>query len=263
MNRIQFFEFNERNECPEFIRDGIVELLGKGIRWGKYFDNSIQTFIQFANKVDTTIFLDLCSGSGEPAEIFIDGLIRHGVNQFKFVLSDLFPKIHAMEEAAKRYPEHIDIITQSIDATDVNSDFDQAARTIINAFHHFPPNLAKNIIRDCVIKKRGLFIIESFPRSVLRFLSILPYLAVSYIANPFITKKDRFLKLFFSFIIPVIPVLGTFDGFISALRIHSKDDLFSMVDEWKHEYDFEYHELPFFPFGRVVIFTGVPKKSIC
>jgi len=261
VNRIQLFEFNERNECPEFIRDSIVEILGKGVRWSKYFNNSIQAFIEFANQVDTTTFLDLCSGSGEPAAIFVEELIRQGNTQFKFVLSDLFPKIHSMNSVAKQFPEQIQVITTPIDATDVQNEYDQAARTIINAFHHFPPKLAKNIIKDCVKKNRGIFIIESFPRSLIKYFSIMPYVAVSYLVNPFITQKDRMLKILFSFVIPLIPVLGLWDGFISTCRIHSKDELFEMVDEWKNEYKWNYQEIPFFPSGSAVIFSGVPKKS--
>jgi len=260
MNRIQAFEFNERNECPEFIRDGIVEILGKGIRWSKYFNNSIQAFVQFARKVDTTTFLDLCSGSGEPAALFIEALLSQGNTQFKFVLSDLFPKIHSMNNVAKQFSEQIQVITEPVDATNVKKEYDQAARTIINAFHHFPPEVAKDILKDCVKKSRGIFIIESFPRSVLKYFSIIPYLAVSYLINPFITQKDRALKLFFSFAIPVIPVLGLWDGFISSCRIHSKEELFEMVDEWQSVYAWDYQEISFFPFGRAVIFSGVPKK---
>jgi len=262
VNRIQSFEFNERNECPEFIRDGIVEILGKGIRWSKYFSSSIQAFIEFANQVETTTFLDLCSGSGEPAAFFVEELLRQGKTQFKFVLSDLFPKTHSMNSVSKQFPEQTHVITTPVDATNVKQEYDQAARTIINAFHHFPPELAKSIIRDCVKKERGIFIIESFPRSVIKYFSVIPYLLVSFFVNPFITQKDRLLKFLFSFIIPLIPVLGFWDGLISSCRIHSKDELFEMVDEWKLEYTWNYQEIPFFPFGRAVVFWGIPQKCL-
>ena len=35
MKRHHLIEFNERSECPKFIRDSVVETLGLGLRWVK------------------------------------------------------------------------------------------------------------------------------------------------------------------------------------------------------------------------------------
>ncbi|MBF0102037.1 MAG: hypothetical protein HQK77_14135 [Desulfobacterales bacterium] len=257
--RFQLFEFHERHECPKFLRDAIVEILGRTMRWGAFFDPVIPIFKEFCQKTDTHELIDLCSGTGESTSVLIDGMNRQGITDYKIIISDLFPKIHAMKETASHYPNQMEIIHHPIDATDVPQTFDRSARTIINAFHHFPEDLAKKIINDCVEKQRGIFILELFPRKLFRFLPTLPYFIASYVVTPFLTKHDRFLKIIFSFVIPIIALIGCWDAFISVLRIYTKDELMQLVKT--EGYEWIYEEVPFFPCGKAVVFYGIPLEK--
>jgi hypothetical protein len=115
--RLHAFEFNERPECPAFVRDAIVEALGTGLRWGRMYDAVGPVFAEFCARAGCTEVLDLCSGSGEPVSILLDALARSGVGTFgtgdqagspvappRFLLSDLFPNVAAMARVAARHP---------------------------------------------------------------------------------------------------------------------------------------------------------------
>ena len=261
MKRIQAFEFHERHECPKFLRDSVVEILGHGMRLSSCVYSSVELFKKFYDYSNSDKILDICSGSGEPASALISGLKKHGIYNIKFIISDLFPKIDAMENVKKNHPQHVEIITESVDATNVPKFDNIKSRTIINAFHHFKPDIAQKIIEDCVKKRHSIFIFEAFPRDLLRFFSILPASAIGYLINPFITKENKILKVIFSYIIPIIPLLGLYDGIISVLRIHNKEELMEMVKNSSQDYDWQYHEIPFFPFGKSVVFFGICKNK--
>ena len=95
MNRIlppvHAFEFNERPETPGFIRDAITEI--PGIVWRVFrIRNPLgPVFSEFCRRAGCRRVLDLASGSGEPASLLLDGLIRQGDASVSLVLSDLYP----------------------------------------------------------------------------------------------------------------------------------------------------------------------------
>lgn len=261
MRRIHGFEFNELDWCPEIIRTSIVEILGNGQRWGRIYDPMAPVFADFCRRAKCETVLDLCSGSGEPAGILIDALKRQGIPSPRFIISDLFPNIEAMNRSAARHPGLIQVNEESVNATNVPPSLKASARTIISAFHHFPPTLAADILADCVAQRQALFILEGFPRSFRRFLAFLPFLTIAFCVNPFLTKKHRILKFIFTFIIPVIALLGLWDGITSSLRVHTKDEMMRMAAPLGDHYQWAYHETPFFPGGRAVAFWGIPKDK--
>jgi len=263
MKRIQAFEFNELNECPAFLRDSIVEILGNGIRWGRYFDPVAPFFKNFCERSNSYSFIDLCSGTAEPLAALVDGMQQNTeIENIHFIASDLFPKVHAMKRVVHEYPENISMIYEPIDATNVPEEHDRPGRTIINAFHHFPTDLAQKIIENSVKKKRAIFILEAFPRDMKSFISFFPKMILSFLAFPFLTQKNRLIKIFFSFFVPIIPVIGTFDALISLFRIHDKEELMEMAAPYKDIYDWEYHQIPYSKdskWGKAIIFIGIPK----
>jgi hypothetical protein len=205
--------------------------------------------------------LDLCTGTGEPVSILLDAITRAGGKPPRFLLSDLFPNETAMKRVEARHPGFVEAVVEPVDATAVPGQVDRAARSVMSAFHHFPPELASRILADSVAKGRAIFIAEGFPRSLLRLAAILPCMALAVLANPFLTGRDRLAKIFFTFVLPVIPLAGAWDAFVSNRRIHSEAELRALVARLGSGYSWSYREVPFFPFGRAVAFSGVPPRS--
>ncbi|MFC1853165.1 hypothetical protein ACFL27_23455 [candidate division CSSED10-310 bacterium] len=260
MRRIHAFEFNERPETPDLFRDAIVEILGNSLRWGQVYDPVVPLFRQFCHRTRSKNFLDLCSGTGEPAAILMEGLQRKGFSPPQFCISDLFPNVYAMEKVAARHPGQLTVIREPIDATNVPREYDHCARTIISAFHHFPPDIALSILTDSVRKGQAIFILEAFPRDLVRFLPLLPSFTAIFLTQALFSPRDRFLKMLFSLFIPIIPILGVWDGIVSVLRVHTHNELLKMVASLGNSFQWEFHEIPFFPGGRAIAFLGVPQS---
>lgn len=261
MARLHAFEWNDMEAAPRWLRDSIVEILGRGLRWGRIYVPVAPLFARFLERANARSVLDLASGSGEPCRILLDALARSGTAPPRFVVSDLFPNEAALRAVAEKHPGQIEVVTESVDATDVPARFDQPARTIITAFHHFTPDLARRIFADCVAKKRAIFILEPGGRKLRLVLSVLPSMIVATFANPLLAKRQRLAKIVFTYLIPLIPLAGLWDAIVSALRVHTEDELRAMVAPLGGGYTWEYHVVPFRPFGRATIFLGLPPAS--
>lgn len=256
--RIQAFEFNDNPRVPRFIRESIVEILGMGLRIGRLLEPSAPAFMEFCERAGVEEVLDLCCGTGEPAAILVEALYRAGFDPPVFYLSDLFPNPSAMARAASRYPDKLVVIEEPVDATDVPEGLDRAGRSIVNAFHHFGPELASRILADCVAKKRPVFVAEGFHRKPGGFFPLLVPLILSHYLNPFVAPRDRGLKLFFTYVVPAISILGGWDAVVSFLRTRNPEELFEMVRPFSAGYAWEGREVPFPGGGRNTVFYGLP-----
>jgi hypothetical protein len=260
VSRIHAFEWNDTEATPVFMRESIVELLGRGLRWGNIYVAVAPLFATLLERVKTREVLDMATGSGEPCSIVIRAFERTAIDPPRFTLSDLFPNVEAMKVIESRHPGKIEVVEKSVDATAVPAEVDRPVRTIWSAFHHLTPELAKRILADCVAKKRAVFVVEAFPRRLRRLPPVLVWCALSAIVNPFLAKKQRLLKLIFT-IIPVIPLMGLWDAIVSVLRIHSEVDLRAMVADLDRSYVWEFHEIPYALGGRATVFLGLPGQG--
>lgn len=259
MKRIQAFEFCERIETPAVIREGIVELLGRGLRLSPVFEKAGPIFYEFCKRAGAQIILDLGSGSGEPCVLLMESLKRRKLPAPDFIISDLIPNVSKMEEVTCKFPEKLTIIRKPLDAANVPGNINHQARTVFNAFHHFPPPLAEKILADAVAKRKAFLILEAFPRNFLNFAGMFPYLHKAYFESFFQKKKSTLRTLEYLLFAPFIALCGLWDACVSIRRTYNREELLAMVKPLGDSYIWEYHEIPFNKYGAVLIFWGLPK----
>jgi hypothetical protein len=264
--RIQSFEFCERADVPRWIRESIVEILGMGLSTSHVFQPVAPVFHALCQLVGADEVLDLGSGSGEPAALLIEELRRQGLAAPRFTLSDLLPNLPQLRKTASRYPGQLKVIAESVDATAIPDQFNQPLQTIINAFHHFPPPLAGKILAETIQKQRAIFIMESSTRRLHNSWGLIPGLFRSYWQNPVRAEQDRFLKAFFSYVIPLIGICFIWDSLVSLARFYNEAELRKMAsDAGGSHYTWVYQELSYPSLGRAVVFYGYPSpnKVLC
>ena len=259
MRRIQAFEFCERAETPAVIREGIIELLGRGLRLSPVFETATPVFYEFCERAKAERILDLGSGSGEPAALLIEALNRRGLSPPDFFISDLIPNLSKMDAVANDFTGKIKVIREPLDATNVPDDIDHQARTIFNTFHHFPPPLARKILGDAVAKRKAVFILEAFPRNFINFTGMLPFLTRAYFESFFQKKKSVTRTLAYLLIFPFVGFLGLWDGCVSIGRTYNKEEMMQLVKPLGDAYVWEYREISFGRSGAVLVFSGLPK----
>ena len=260
--RAHLFEFNDRDWVPASLRDTIVETLSRSLDWGGFLRPLAPVIDDFLSASGTREVLDLCAGAGGPAIILSDEAERLGLSPPRFLMTDLFPRVPIWTEARQQHPQSIDFVAEPVDATCITPSLSEGrARIIVNAFHHFRPDLASAILRDAVDKQAPIFISESFERNPTGALPLIPIGIPSLLATPLLSPGDRLAKAAWTWLTPIGLAAGTWDAIISTLRVYSERDLRDLVAPFGQGYEWTYGTYDY-PFGgRGCYFHGLPSKA--
>jgi len=203
----------------------------------------------------------MCSGSGKHVAILLDALIERGEKLPCFLISDLFPVIHEMEKVAEQYPENVQAIHAPIDALNVPDSYPHSARVVISAFHHFTPDAAKNILRNSAEKGKPIFVLEPMTRNFRSFLKLASFYLLAMLINPFLSRKDRLLKAVFTYLIPLIPFMGLWDGVVSTMRVYTEEELMALTSTIDAKYQWRFEKIRVGWNGKISAFFGMPRQA--
>jgi hypothetical protein len=97
-------------------------------------------------------------------------------------------------------------------------------RTIFSSFHHFNPPEARAMLEDAFRQREGIAIFEAARRdaATMALLVGVPFLAWRTAAA---ARPVRWNRLFWTCIVPLVPLLLWIDGILSCLRSYSLDDM--------------------------------------
>jgi hypothetical protein len=238
----------------------IVETLSRSLDWGGFVRPLVPIVEDFLHAAGTREILDLCAGAGGPARILSREMKRSGVAPPTILMTDLFPRV-SMWEKAKREHHGIDFIGEPVDATRISPALSRGrARTIVNAFHHFPPEMARSILQDAVAHRAPIFIAEAFERDPLGALPLIPVGIPALLASPVLSPGDRLAKAAWAWMTPVGMMMGAWDAIVSTLRVYSEQELRDLVTPFGSGYEWIYGTYDY-PFGgRGCYFYGVPVR---
>ena len=260
--RLQLFEFNDLASIHPAARDTLVESLSRALEWGGILDGLAAPFSRFLNEAGTREVLDLGSGAGGPARILASALARERRPPARFVRTDLHPRVAAWSAAREALPDAVDFEPSPVDATNVPAALGRdRARTLINVFHHFPPDVAAAVLEDAVRCSRGVFLAESFEREPLRFANFAIPGFAAILANPLLTKRDRFAKAALTYLTPAALGMAAWDGLVSAFRVYEEEELRAMVAPFGPRFVWTYGTFRYFPYGKGYFFYGAEPRA--
>jgi hypothetical protein len=255
--RLHLFELNDSGFAPEALRDTIIESLSTALDWGRVLEGLVLPFREFLDRTGAREVLDIAAGAGGPARILARELARAGGRLPRFLLTDLQPKVDAWKRLAAELPGTIDWVAEPVDATRLSPELGKGrACTIINALHHFRPELASSILRGVAEGSDGVFIAEGFERRPLGFASFAPAGLPALLVNPFANRRHFVQKALFTYATPIALASAIWDGLVSTMRVYTEAELREMVApiagyEWTYgTYDFPMK-------GRGYFFHGV------
>ncbi|TKA75748.1 hypothetical protein B0A49_02583 [Cryomyces minteri] len=175
--------------------------------------------------------IDFCSGGGGPVPT-IERLVNQerasqGEKPIPFLLSDIHPHLDAWITASSR-SAHLSFVPQSVDATHPPVSVTSRTATFNNpaeaytsdtrvfrlyclAFHHFPDALARKTLASTLATSDGFAIIELQDRHVFSLALMALDLLLVFFVSPLWFWGD-WLRLLFTNIVPLLPVIQAFDG---------------------------------------------------
>lgn len=156
----------------------------------------------------------------------------------RFVLTDLHPHVDDWKKAAAASP-NLSYVRHSVDAANAPAELvgkykgegKKVFRLFNLAFHHFDDPLAKAILKNTVETSDGFGIFELQERTFLGgFLTLLLFGAGILLAAPYYAFKWRSpATLIFTYLIPILPFVLVFDGWMSALRTRTPDEVEALL----------------------------------
>jgi hypothetical protein len=152
-----------------------------------------------------------------------------GGTDVRVVLTDLHPNTEAFRRTGGRRNDRIRLHPQPVDGRAVPVDL-EGFRTLFTSFHHFRPEEARRVIEDAVRRGRGIGVFEAQERTLGAMLFFLLYLPLTLLAVP-LMRPFRWSRLFWTYVIPALPVVVTLDALVSCLRTYTPEELREMAKD--------------------------------
>jgi hypothetical protein len=222
MKRLHLIEIHDQDWCPRTVRDGETDYLQFVIATTKPYAAMVPILAAALQRTGTRHVLDLCSGAAGPWLWLQPVLADLGVS-VSVCLTDKYPNLEAFRQSNRLTHQSISFHPQSVDATRVPEEL-TGFRTIFSAFHHFRPEQACAVLADAVNKRQGIAVFEGTQHSVLALLLMLLVPLMVLLMTPFI-RPFRWSRLFWTYLLPLLPLIALFDGLVSCLRTYSVEEL--------------------------------------
>jgi hypothetical protein len=182
---------------------------------------------QVLSKLDCRKILDLGSGGSGPALLIQDQLQNQHGYPVEITLTDMFPDLEAFRRASRQSGGKIQYVETPVDALQVPAAL-SGFRTFFAAFHHFPPDAARQILADTVHRGEGIGIFEFTDRSLTLYLVALVSPFFFWLMTPLI-RPFSWKRLFWTYLVPVVPLLSVWEAMASNLRTYSPAELQELV----------------------------------
>ena len=244
--RLHLVEIHDLPSCPASLRDALTDFLAFTEHLSGAYDPIGPMLRRAVERTKARRIVDLCSGAGGPWSRLA------GQVGVPVLLTDLYP--HRDRGGAQRMPFH----PRPVDARAVPQELD-GFRTIFTAFHHFRPAEARAILGDAVRARQGIGVFEIARRAPLE-MAVIAFTWLGTVAlAPFI-RPWRWSRFLWTYLPPVLPLVGTFDGVVSCLRTYSIKELRGLV--WgldTYDWDFGNFRVPRTPL-RGTYLIGLPRR---
>lgn len=222
MRRVQLIEIHDQPWFPAFLRDQVTDDLQILLNIGKPYGDILPQLRKGIERAGADRVLDLCSGAGGPWPWMADALEWLEGMRIHVELSDKYPNA-AARQRVERDSGNLHYREESVDATRVPREL-AGFRTLFTSFHHFPPEQAREILRDAVANRQGIGVFEIPGRRPLTLL-LLPLVPIAdIVVVPFLRPRPL-VRLVWRWLLPIVPLVLLFDGIVSCLRAYSPGEL--------------------------------------
>lgn len=259
-NRIHLFEIEDQSWLPKSLRNGVTDFLQHIVQVYSLYQPITNRLMKALHRSNQSNILDLCSGGNGPWVSLAKKLPDESNQKYSITLTDLYPNQFAIHRSNSLRYGNIKYLSASINALQVPKEL-KGFRTLFSSFHHLNPTQAQTVLKNAVEAKSGIAIFESTQRHPLSIIYMLFTPLIVLINTPFI-RPFRWSRIFWTYFIPLIPLIVAFDGIISCLRTYSVEELKEMarkINAPNYHWEIGLEKIGFLPIG-VTYLIGYEKK---
>ncbi|MEM6429759.1 MAG: hypothetical protein AAF708_11005 [Deinococcota bacterium] len=235
MKRLELFEFEDFAWLPAWLRTAITNLivvLHKVLGISEILATLLAKLLQDQNQRQ---IVDLGSGSGGAMSAVLQALhTKEGMADVTLLLTDLHPNPDVVQRFNSTGDTSYRYLETALDASDFAT-APAGIKTMVNSFHHLPPEIAQRILQSAQDNGETLLIYEMAENkapvwawALLLPISI-PFLMLQVILMTPFVRPLHWWQLVFTYPIPLIPVVYAWDGLASTMRIYPEADVRTML----------------------------------
>jgi hypothetical protein len=227
MRRLELQEIHDHPTFPKLLRDLFTDALQSLWDFSNSYKPILGPLLAAMERAGTREVLDLCSGGGGPWPRLARELELELNPGIAVRLTDKYPNHRAFEQAGAT-SSLLHFESAPVDATRIPVHL-RGFLTFFSSFHHFGPDAARGVLSEAVKHCRGVGIFETARRSPRTFFAIACIPALALYLAPTI-RPFRWSRLFWTWLMPVIPFALCYDGVVSCLRAYSSEELQELVE---------------------------------
>lgn len=261
--RLHLFEFEDLPWFPSTIRAGMMDYLRFMISHLRIYSSIVPLLQEALRATSQRQIVELGAGAGGGTEGVSRALrTAPDLHDVRTVLTDLYPQPDAWQQLAAQADTGIAYETAPVDALAVPPHL-TGFRTIFSAFHHFAPPAAEAMLADAVRQRSGIGVFEGAGKhwhELLLAWTVLPVLQL--LATPFM-PPFRLSRLFFTYIVPLVPLCTIWDGTVSILRMYPPEQLLALAHRADPGGSFEWQagKARHWSGSQVTYLVGWPKQT--
>jgi hypothetical protein len=240
VKRWHLVELEDLSWVPAPVKDGARDVLDWMFAKLGMYRPVVSRLRAMLDATGERSLVDLCAGGGGGSLATLDELRRAGDADTRLVLTDRFPSASAAQRIAARGDPNLRYHAAPVDAFAVPPDL-RGVRTMYSALHHFRPGGVRRLVASAVADRAPLAFFDVAASPTLRKLpgflvplAMIPNLLVLLVLTPLLVpwvRPVRASRLFFTYLLPLIPIVYAWDGAVSALRAYRPEELAALARE--------------------------------
>lgn len=208
--RVQLFEYCDQPWLPRVLRDAETAYLASALELTKPFAPLAPKLV--AAMRGSPRVVDLASGAGGPWKSLAEEVAKLGVRP-EITFTDLYPTASS--------------IATPVDARHVPAEL-TGLRTMFDGFHHLRPADARAVLADAVAAGQPIVIGEAMSRRIPILVSTILIPLFVLLLMP--RARPSFAAIMLTYVVPVLPLIIAWDGFVSCLRTYTPRELEAIAE---------------------------------
>lgn len=95
----------------------------------------------------------------------------------------------------------------------------------VNSFHQFRPEEAKAILSEIALRRQPVVVVEGNNDSLWQVFGMTVIVPLTVLLTASFVKPFRWSRIFFTYLIPILPIVIFIDGFLALFKLYAPADL--------------------------------------
>jgi hypothetical protein len=106
---------------------------------------------------------------------------------------------------------------------------------MFSAVHHFEPEQIKSVLKNAIENRAAIGFFDGGEKSIFAILGLKIVHPIAFLLFTPFFKPFKLSRLFFTYVLPLIPIYTVWDGVVSILRMYKPEELRQIAESLNAE----------------------------